>query len=77
MVQYTYFWDGQPWNRDDIPIGHVFRESWQRPVLHSEVKIKGRIVRVTRIEPADNPDDAPVTYFVEPLNNNWPYRMDK
>ncbi len=76
-MNYNFFWDGQPWDRDDIVIGMIFREPWQRPTLGAELKIKGVLVRVTRIVPRDNPDNAAVTYFVEPLNGNWPYKMVK
>ncbi len=74
-MNYNFFWDGQPWDRDDIVIGMIFREPWQRPTLGAELKIKGVLVRVTRIVPRANPDDVSVTYFVEPLNGNWPYKM--
>ena len=76
-MNYNFFWDGQPWAREDIVIGLIFREPWQRPTLGAELKIKGALVRVTRIVPKDNPDNVSVTYFVEPVNGNWPYKMRK
>jgi len=74
-MNYTFKWDGQPFGKEDIVIGIIFREPWQRPTLHLELMIKGAHVRVTRTLPADNPDNAGVTYFVEPVNGNWPYKM--
>ena len=74
-MNYEFLWDGQPWDRDDIKIGQIIREPWQRPTLGLELMIKGAHVRVTRIFPANNPDDQKVQYFVEPVNGSWPYKM--
>lgn len=42
-----------------------------------ELYIKGKHVRITRANPASNPDNAAVTYYVEPVNGNWPYKENK
>ena len=54
-MNYEFWWDGQPFGKDDIVIGQIIREPWMRPTLHAELTIKGNQVRVTRIFPADNP----------------------
>jgi len=76
-MNYEFYWDGQPWDMEDIPIGHVFRDEWQRPVIGLELRIKGKIVRVTRTEPAGNPDNVSVKYYVENINGNKPYKDNK
>lgn len=77
MPNYEFWWDGQPWGLDDIPIGYVIRDEWQRPVVGSEVRIKGKIVRVTRTSPSSNPTGQKVIYYVENINGNRPYKMNK
>lgn len=76
-MNYAFWWDGQSTNTDDIPIITIFREPWQRPSVGMELHIKGKHVRVTRAVPSSNPDNTAVTYYVEPVNGNWPYRQNK
>lgn len=76
-MNYTFYWDGQPWDSDDILIGTIFRDQWQRPTLGQEIKIKGKVVKVTRIDPAANPSNTSVTYYVEEINGNSPYKNNK
>lgn len=76
-MNYEFFWDGKPWGKDDIPIGTIFREEWQRPEVGMEIRIKGRIVKVTRTSPSGNPAGQKVIYYVENLNGNWPYKDNK
>ena len=76
-MNYTFYWDGQPWDADDILIGQISRDPWQRPTLGQEIKIRGKIVKVTRINPASNPSNTSVTYYVESVNNNAPYKARK
>jgi len=64
-------------DQDDLPLGHVFREEWQRPEIGMEVRIKGRVFKITRTVPANNPAGVLVKYYVEPLNSNWPYRAER
>jgi len=77
MTNYDFYWDGQPWGMDDLPIGTVFRDEWQRPEVGMEIKIKGKIVRITRTSPSGNPAGQKVIYYVENLNSNKPYRDNK
>ena len=74
-MNYEFLWDGGPFDKDDISIGQIIRDPWQRPTLGQELMIKGALVRVVRINPSNNPDDQKVQYFVEPVNSNWPYKM--
>ena len=76
-MNYEYWWDGQSFNQDDIPIVTIFREPWQRPSVGMELYVKGKHVRVTRTDPASNPDNTSVKYYVEPVNGNWPYKDNK
>ncbi len=73
-MNYEFWLAGNGGDIPDLVIGQVSRESWQRPTLGQEVKIKSRIFKVIRTDPASNPDNTMVKYYVEPLNNNWPYR---
>lgn len=73
-MNYEFWWDGQPFNSDDIPIVTISREPWQRPQVGMELSLKGKIVRVTRTDPASNPSDTSVKYYVESINSNWPYK---
>lgn len=78
MTNYEFWWDGQPWGMDDIPIVGVFRDEAFRPSVGMEVRLKGgKIVRITRQSPANNPAGQKVTYYVENLNGNRPYRRNK
>jgi hypothetical protein len=74
LTNYEFWLDGQPWDREDIPIGCVFREEWQRPEVGQEVRIKGKIFKVVRTVPAGNPTGQKVIYYVENLNPDWPYK---
>ena len=76
-MNYSFWWDGQPWGVADLPIGHIFREEWQRPEIGMEVRIKGKVVRVTRTSPSGNPTGVTVKYYVEELNGNKPYKQNK
>ena len=77
MTNYEFWWDGGPWDKDDLPLGQITREEWQRPEIGMEIRIKGRIVKITRTDPSNNPPGQKVIYFVEPLNGNWPFMPDK
>jgi hypothetical protein len=76
-MNYEFWFDGQPHGKDDLPIGYVFREEWQRPTIGGQVRIKGRNYKITRTSPAGNPTGQKVIYYVEPVNDNWPYRARK
>lgn len=76
-MNYEFWWDGKPWAQDDIPIGCVSREEWQRPEVGMEIRIKGKIVKVTRTSPAGNPTGQKVIYYVTNLNGNAPYKAKK
>ena len=58
----------------DAVIGTIFREPWQRPTVGQEIQIKGRIYKVLRCVPSNNPDNVMVKYYVDPPNDNWPYK---
>ena len=73
-MNYNLYWDGQPYGRDDLLIGTIFREPWQRPTLGAHFTIKGREVKIVRVSPTSNPANALVKYYVEPVTGNWPYR---
>lgn len=73
-MNYTFYLAGNGGNISDTILGQITREPWERPTLGLELKIKSKIFRVIRIDPPSNPDNTSVKYYVEPLNNNWPYR---
>jgi hypothetical protein len=77
MTNYEFWWDGGPWDRDDLAIGCINRDEWQRPEIGMEIRIKGRIVKITRTDPPNNPTGQKVKYFVEPVNGNWPYKNNE
>lgn len=58
----------------DFTIGVFYREEWQRPQLGQEIEYNSRIYRVIKTDPRDNPADKAVTYWLEPLNPNRPYK---
>lgn len=65
-------------NGADIPdtvLGVIFREPWQRPTVGQEIQIKGRIFTILRCVPSSNPDNVMVKYYVDPPNDNWPYKQ--
>lgn len=73
-MNYTFYLAGNGGNISDTILGQITREPWERPTLGLELKIKSKTFRVIRIDPPSNPDNTTVSYYVEPLNNNWPYR---
>ena len=73
-MNYTFYLAGNGGNISDTILGQITREPWERPTLGLELKIKSKTFRVIRIDPTSNPDNTTVSYYVEPLNNNWPYR---
>lgn len=77
MTNYEFFWDGQPWGIDDIPIIGVYMEEYFRPSIGMEVRIKGKVVRITRQFPSGNPEGQKVIYYVENINGNKPYKDNK
>ena len=76
-MNYEFWWDCAPWGVDDIPIGHVFRDEWQRPTVGIQLKIKGKLVVVTRTDPTSNSATAAVKYYVSEVNGNKPYMLKK
>lgn len=77
MTNYEFWIDGKPWDRDDLPIGHVFRNEWERPQVGQEIRIKGKVWKITRTSPPNNPTGQKVIYYVEDLNPNWPYKNNE
>jgi hypothetical protein len=77
MVNIEFFWDGGPWGMDDIPIVGVFRDEWMIPAVGQEVRIKGKIVRITRQSPNPSVSGQKTTYFVQNINGNKPYKDRK
>ena len=76
-MNYNFFWDGKSWGKDDIVIGLIFREPWMRPSVGHRITIKGKEVLITRSDPDPHTEFDSVTYYVEPVNGNWPYKMIK
>lgn len=76
-MNYNFYFDGRPWNRDDLFIGTLFMDEWARPTLGQQIKLKGKILKIVRIDPRDNPTGQSVKYYVESLNPDWPYREKK
>jgi hypothetical protein len=76
-MNYQFWWDGKPFAREDLFIGTVFFDEWTRPQLGQEISIKGKSLKITRIDPPSNPAGQSVKYFVEVLNSNWPYKAKK
>ncbi len=74
MTNYQFFLAGNGGDIADLLLGSITREEFQRPVLHQQIRIKGRLFEVIRINPSNNPTGQLVQYFVEPLNLNKPYR---
>lgn len=73
-MNYNLYLAGNGGNIKDTVIGQISREPWERPHIGDEIKIKSRLFKVIRTIPSDNPDNTSVTYYVEPLNSNWPYK---
>jgi len=59
---------------EDLTIGTIFREPWQRPTLGGRVFIKRVEYDVIKTTPTGNPDNVSVTYLVELHNPSAPYR---
>lgn len=74
MVNIEYWWDGQPWGQPDIPIVGVFRDEWEHPDVGHEVRIKGKIVKITR---KTEGDAGSKIFYVQNINGNAPYRNNK
>jgi len=73
-LNYNFYWDGQPYNRDDILIGTIFRDPWMKPALGQTIEIKGKRVKITRTDPNPTTDTAMVKYYVIPLSGNEPFK---
>lgn len=73
-MNYTFYWDGQPYNQDDLLIGTIFRDPWSRPLLGHTIEIKGKRVRITRTVPNPTTDTATVKYYVESITGNEPFK---
>ena len=76
-INYLIYIVGNGGNISDTLLGVIFREPWERPQLGQELSIKNKIFRVVKVVPPSNPSNVTVSYYVEPLNNNWPYRNNK
>ena len=74
MVNIEYWWDCQPWGMDDIPIVGVFRDDWEHPDVGHEVRIKGKVVRITRKTVKAS---GSTIFYVENINGNRPYKANK
>ena len=59
---------------DDLFIITVFREEWEHPDVGHEVRIKGKVVRITRVETRPSGFKK---FFVENINGNKPYIAKK
>ena len=74
MVNIEYWWDGKPWDMDDIPIVGVFRDEWQHPDVGHEVRIKGTVVVITR---KTTKASGFKIFYVANINGNRPYKAKK
>lgn len=77
MTNIEFWWDGGPWAMDDIPIVGVFRDTWDIPTVGMEVRIKGKVVRITRQSPNPSVADTKTIFYVENINGNKPYKENK
>lgn len=73
-MNYDIWIAGDGGRTPDLFLGTISREPWSRPTLRGQISIKGKVFEVIRLTPTGNPDNVKVTYFVEPLNTNKPYR---
>ena len=55
MTNYEFWWDNSSHGYDDLPIGQISREEWERPEVGMQLTIKGKLVKVTRCSPSSNP----------------------
>ncbi len=74
-MNYDIFLAGDGGHIPDLFLGTIRRDPVFRPTLRGQISIKGKVFEVIRLTPTGNPDDVKVSYFVEPLNTNKPYRM--
>lgn len=74
MTNYEFWWDNSSWGKEDLPIGQISRNEWERPQIGMQLTIKGKLVKITRVSPTSNPTGQKVIYYVEPVNSNWPYK---
>jgi hypothetical protein len=74
MVNIEYWWDGKPWAQDDIPIVGIFRDEWEHPDVGHEVRIKGKVVKITRKTVAAS---GKKIFYVQNINGNAPYKATK
>jgi len=76
-MNYNIWLAGDGGRTPDLFLGTIRREAWQKPTLHGQISIKGRVFEVIRQVPAADPapsDSTTIAFFVEPLNTNKPYR---
>ncbi len=76
-MNYDIFLAGDGGHIPDLFLGTIRRDPQFKPTLHGQISIKGKVFEVIRQEPAANPppsDSTKISFFVEPLNLNKPYR---
>ena len=75
-MNYELWVEGNGGDIRDTVIGVIFRDPWQRPAVGQEIQIKGKIFTILRCDPADNPENTLVKYYIEKPNDNWPYKRN-
>lgn len=73
-MNYTLILAGNGGDIADRELGVIFREPWCRPQLSEQLEFRGKIFVVVKCTPVGNPDNATVSYTIEPLNPNSPYK---
>ena len=67
-MNYELWVEGNGGDIPDTVIGVIFRDPWQRPAVGQEIQIKGKIFTILRCDPADNPENTLVKYYIETPN---------
>jgi len=55
----------------DVTLGVIFRDPWQRPQLSQQIQWHGKTFTIVSCSPVGNPDNATVSYTIEPLEFSY------
>ena len=73
-MNYEFWLVGDGGNLTDTLLFTTFLEAWSRPTRGQQITIKNKLFEVVRCEPASNPDNQLVKYFVAPYNAQSPFK---
>ncbi len=73
-MNYTLILAGNGGDIANITLGIIEREPWQRPQVNQQIDFHDKTYVVLSCSPANNPDNATVSYIIELFNPNFPYK---